>query len=63
MAGREVEARLGPVNIVVNNTGTSRPQKLEDITEADWDEVLTVNLKSAFFAHPGTSDSKLQPRR
>lgn len=44
----EVQARLGPVDILVNNAGISRSQKLEDITEADWDEILTVNLKSAF---------------
>lgn len=43
-----VEANLGPVDILVNNAGISRPQKLEDITEADWDEILTVNLKSMF---------------
>jgi 3-oxoacyl-[acyl-carrier protein] reductase len=41
----EVETRLGSVDILVNNAGISRPQKLEDITEKDWDEVLTTNLK------------------
>ena len=44
----EVETRLGSVDILVNNAGISRPQKLEDITEKDWDEVLTTNLKSVF---------------
>ena len=44
----EVETRLGPVDILVNNAGISRPQSLEDITEENWDEVLTVNLKSVF---------------
>jgi 3-oxoacyl-[acyl-carrier protein] reductase len=44
----EVEARLGSVDILVNNAGISRPQKLEDITEKDWDEVLTINLESVF---------------
>jgi 3-oxoacyl-[acyl-carrier protein] reductase len=44
----EVETRLGSVDILVNNAGISRPQKLEDITEADWDEVLATNLKSVF---------------
>jgi 3-oxoacyl-[acyl-carrier protein] reductase len=32
----------------VNNAGIARPQAIEDITEADWDETLTVNLKSCF---------------
>ena len=44
----EVESQLGSVEILVNNAGIARPQKLEEITEADWDEILTVNLKSVF---------------
>ena len=43
-----VEEGLGPVEILVNNAGVSRPQPLEDIHEKDWDELITVNLKSAF---------------
>jgi len=45
----EVENQLGAVDILVNNAGIARPQKLDEITEADWDEVLTTNLKSVFF--------------
>ncbi len=43
-----VEKELGPVDILVNNAGIIRPQKIEDIAEADWDELLAINLKSAF---------------
>lgn len=43
-----VERELGPVDILVNNAGIARPQRMEDITEADWDELIAVNLKSAF---------------
>jgi 3-oxoacyl-[acyl-carrier protein] reductase len=42
------EKELGPVSILVNNAGMIRPQKPEEITEADWDEHIIVNLKSAF---------------
>lgn len=42
------ERDLGPVSILVNNAGIARPQPLDEITEADWDELLAVNLKSAF---------------
>src|ERR1019366_2610167 len=34
--------------ILVNNAGIAQPRKLEEITETEWDEVLTVNLKSVF---------------
>jgi 3-oxoacyl-[acyl-carrier protein] reductase len=44
----EIEAHLGGIDILVNNAGIAHPRKLEDITEAEWDEVLTVNLKSVF---------------
>jgi 3-oxoacyl-[acyl-carrier protein] reductase len=44
----QIEAELGAVNILVNNAAMARQLKVEDITEADWDEHLTVNLKSAF---------------
>jgi 3-oxoacyl-[acyl-carrier protein] reductase len=43
-----VARELGPVDILVNNAGIARVQPPEAITEQDWDEVLTVNLKSCF---------------
>ncbi len=44
----QIESELGAVNILVNNAGIARQLKLEDIAEADWDEHISVNLKSAF---------------
>ena len=43
-----VEASLGPIGILVNNAGITRPQPIAEITEADWDDILRVNLKSCF---------------
>ena len=45
---QKIERELGSVSILVNNAGIARRQKIEDITEADWDEIIDVNLKSAF---------------
>lgn len=42
------EDELGPVDILVNNAGMIRPQPLDEIGEADWDDVVDVNLKFAF---------------
>ncbi len=39
---------LGPVSILVNNAGISRPQPLDQVTEQSWDELIAANLKSAF---------------
>jgi len=44
----EVEAQLGAVDILVNNAAIAHPRKLQEISEAEWDEVLAVNLKSVF---------------
>lgn len=43
-----VEAHLGSIDILVNNAGIAIPRTLEEISEAEWDLVLTVNLKSVF---------------
>lgn len=47
---KTVEQGLGPIEILVNNSGITRPQRLEEIREEDWDELIEVNLKSAFLA-------------
>jgi len=43
-----IELELGPVDILVNNAGIVGSQPLEEISEADWNEMLAVNLTSAF---------------
>jgi 3-oxoacyl-[acyl-carrier protein] reductase len=44
----EVERSLGPIDVLVNNAGVAVARKLEDITEAEWDWIYTVNVKSMF---------------
>jgi len=43
-----VEREIGLVEILVNNAGISQLKPFDQLTEADWDEILRVNLKSAF---------------
>jgi NAD(P)-dependent dehydrogenase (short-subunit alcohol dehydrogenase family) len=35
--------------ILVNNAGTNRPKPMMDVSEADYDAVFDLNVKSAFF--------------
>jgi 3-oxoacyl-[acyl-carrier protein] reductase len=42
-------ARFGPVDLMVNNAARSSGASLWDITAAEWDEVLAVNLRGCFF--------------
>lgn len=44
----KIREDLGPIQILVNNAGISRPLKVDQITEKDWDETIQVNLKSTF---------------
>ena len=43
-----VEKALGPVNILVNNAGIAQHRSVEEITEADFDATIAINLKSVF---------------
>ncbi|SRR6266700_3117836 len=44
----QVEERLGPVDILINNAGMAATRGIDDITEGDFDRAIAVNLKSAF---------------
>lgn len=44
-----VETELGPIHVLVNNSGVSAPSKMIDVTEADYDFIMDTNLKGAFF--------------
>ncbi|ALN93561.1 2-dehydro-3-deoxy-D-gluconate 5-dehydrogenase KduD [Lysobacter gummosus] len=48
IVGGTVEA-LGAIDILVNNAGLIRRADAIDFSEEDWDAVMNVNLKSAFF--------------
>jgi NAD(P)-dependent dehydrogenase (short-subunit alcohol dehydrogenase family) len=45
----EVVERSGSLNILVNCIGTHKETPAEEYTEADWDRVVDLNLKAAFF--------------
>ena len=46
---RETIDGLGGLDILVNNAGLIRRADAVDFSEQDWDDVMNVNLKSAFF--------------
>jgi glucose 1-dehydrogenase len=48
MIAESVEA-LGGLDILVNNAGVEKHASFWDVTEADYDLVLDINLKGAFF--------------
>ncbi|MEJ6022649.1 SDR family oxidoreductase [Ramlibacter sp. PS4R-6] len=43
------ETEVGSIDILVNNSGVSTTQRLQDVTEDDYDYIFDVNVKGAFF--------------
>jgi 2-dehydro-3-deoxy-D-gluconate 5-dehydrogenase len=54
---------FGHVDILVNNAGIIRRNAAVDFTEADWDAVVDVNLKSLFFLTQAVGRHMLQAGR
>ena len=43
------ETEVGPIDILVNNSGVSTTQRLQDVGEDDYDFMFKTNVKGAFF--------------
>jgi hypothetical protein len=43
------ETGVGAIDILVNNSGVSTTQRLQDVTEEDYDYVFNTNTRGAFF--------------
>ena len=43
------EKEVGPIDILVNNSGVSTTQRLVDVQEEDFDFVFNTNVRGAFF--------------
>jgi NAD(P)-dependent dehydrogenase (short-subunit alcohol dehydrogenase family) len=60
---RDVLARLGQIDILVNVAGVNRRKPSTEITEEDWDTVLNLNLKGLFFASQAVGRYWIETRR
>jgi NAD(P)-dependent dehydrogenase (short-subunit alcohol dehydrogenase family) len=45
---QQAVSRFGGIDYLVNNAGIQRYNSVTETSEAEWDEVMNVNLKSAF---------------
>ena len=43
------ETEMGSIDILVNNSGVSTTQRIQDVTPEDYDFIFNTNVKGAFF--------------
>jgi NAD(P)-dependent dehydrogenase (short-subunit alcohol dehydrogenase family) len=60
---RDVEAKLGPISILVNNAGIGLFGPAHEKSEEDWDRVLDTNLKSVFVVSRAVAPSMIRQGR
>jgi 3-oxoacyl-[acyl-carrier protein] reductase len=58
----DLDAEGLAVDVLVNNAGTSRPQTIREITLNDWNDLLRINLTSAFLCSK-EAFSRMEQRR
>ncbi len=56
----KTEAALGPISVLVNNAGIGLFGPAHEKSEADWDRVLSTNLKSVFLVSRAVAPSMIR---
>jgi 3-oxoacyl-[acyl-carrier protein] reductase len=56
-------AKFGRIDILVNNAGITRDQLLLRMTDAEWDDVLNIDLKSVFLCTRAVLKYMLKERK
>ncbi|HXZ13433.1 MAG TPA: SDR family NAD(P)-dependent oxidoreductase [Candidatus Sulfotelmatobacter sp.] len=59
---QKAEAKLGPIEILVNNAGTGYFGPTHEASEANWDTVLDTNLKSVFLMSKAVARGMIERR-
>ncbi len=57
---REIIAQEDKIDILVNNAGITQNKGVLELTEADWDRVMSVNLRGPFFLTQVIFESMMQ---
>jgi 3-oxoacyl-[acyl-carrier protein] reductase len=59
---QSVKQEFGAIDVLVNNAGINIVKPALDMTESDWDQVLSVNLKSIFLCSKAAAKMMMTQR-
>jgi 3-oxoacyl-[acyl-carrier protein] reductase len=59
---QKVLDQFGRIDILVNVAGITQPIKVLDMTEADWDRIITTNLKGTFLCSKAVLPTMIKQR-
>jgi 3-oxoacyl-[acyl-carrier protein] reductase len=59
---RQIEGQFQRLDVLVNNAGIIRRGSIETVTEEDWDQVMSVNLKGTFNCCKAATDIMMRQR-
>jgi NAD(P)-dependent dehydrogenase (short-subunit alcohol dehydrogenase family) len=62
-AVRRTIAEAEPFDVLVNNAGTNRPKMLMEVTVEDFDAIIGLNVRAAFFMAQAVARSLIAARR
>jgi 2-deoxy-D-gluconate 3-dehydrogenase len=57
-----VHGHFGRIDVLVNNAGVNIPRLAVDVTEAEWDRVMAIDLKGVFFTTQAVAKKALIPQ-
>ena len=58
-----IRQELGEVDVLVCSAGTNIPKLAQEVTEADWDTILSINTKGLFFCNQAVAIQSMIPRK
>jgi NAD(P)-dependent dehydrogenase (short-subunit alcohol dehydrogenase family) len=61
-AVRAAVAKAAPFQVLVNNAGMNRPKLLSDVTVEDFDAIMGLNVRSAFFVAQAVANRLLDAK-
>ena len=56
-------AQAGPFNILINNAGTNRPKPLLEVTIEDFDAIMGLNVRAAYFVAQAVARGLLEAKQ